>query len=78
MKTEKKIENVGHEEPKGMFGDILEDLKTHWWKYLLSFATGAGSAFGGLKLMEKAFTNEPDENLDEDISEAEEAPATEE
>lgn len=65
--TEKKTaEKENREEAsRSIFGDILEDLKGNWWKYLLSAATGAGATFGGIKLLDKHFAEEPETEEEE-------------
>ncbi len=65
--TEKTVEKKENREvaERSIFGDILQDLKGNWWKYLLSFATGAAATFGGVKLLDKHFAEEPETEEEE-------------
>ena len=62
-KTEKNFEkeNNREEATRSVFGDILDDLKGNWWKYLISAVTGAATAVGGAKLLDKHFAEKPEE-----------------
>lgn len=66
-KTEKNFEkeNNREEATRSVFGDILDDLKRNWWKYLISAVTGAATAVGGAKLLDKHFAEKPEEPFEE-------------
>lgn len=67
-KTEKNFEkeNNREEATRSVFGDILDDLKRNWWKYLISALTGAATAVGGAKLLDKHFAEKPEEPFEEE------------
>ncbi len=68
-KTEKNFEekeNNREEATRSVFGDILDDLKRNWWKYLISAVTGAATAVGGAKLLDNRFAEKTEEPFEEE------------
>lgn len=67
-KTDKNVEKENRGE-RSVFGDILDDLKGNWWKYLLSAGTGAATAIGGAKLLDRHFSEKPFQDYEEEHEE---------